>query len=186
MTTFWKSRIMTYWPHPQGWVGGWGESVGKIFATMLLHSRFSSIWYATWPCSEKVELTQPPRVVCVCVCVWGGGCLRGKIFAIMLLHSCFFFIWYAIWPCSEKSWILTYWPHPQGRGRGVEVCRQIICYHAAALSDSLEFDIQHDHVLKKLNFDLKPQGQGNGGERVGRGLILWGCTEWFPLIWYTT
>ena len=29
-----------------------------------------------------------------------------------------------------------------------------ICYHVAAFRDSILFDIQHDHVLKKLNFDL--------------------------------
>ena len=29
------------------------------------------------------------------------------------------------------------------------VCRLIICFHVF-----LEFDMQHDHVLKKLNFDL--------------------------------
>ena len=28
---------------------------GKIFATMLLNWWFHSIWYAKWPCSEKVE-----------------------------------------------------------------------------------------------------------------------------------
>ena len=41
--------------------GGWVESVGrgsagKIFATMVLCSWFSLIWYATWPCSGKVEV----------------------------------------------------------------------------------------------------------------------------------
>ena len=42
----------------------------------------------------------------------------GKIFATMLMHSWFPLIWYATWPFSEKkSWILTCWPHPQGRGR---------------------------------------------------------------------
>ena len=44
-------------------VGGLG-SESKIFTTELLHLRFSFlIWYATWPCSEKVEfdlLTQSP------------------------------------------------------------------------------------------------------------------------------
>ena len=56
MTMFWKSWIMTYWPHPQGReVGGGGGSAGKIFATKLLHSWFSYIWYATWPCFKKNE-----------------------------------------------------------------------------------------------------------------------------------
>ena len=39
------------------------------------------------------------------------------------------------------------------RGR-YGVCGQSICYHAAAFRDMLKIDMQHDHVLKKLNFDL--------------------------------
>ena len=50
MTMFWKCWILTLWPHFQG--RGW--SACKIFATMLLHSWFHLIWYATWPCSAKV------------------------------------------------------------------------------------------------------------------------------------
>ena len=34
------------------------------------------------------------------------------------------------------------------------VCRQNSCYHVAAFRDSILLDMQHDHVLKKLNFDL--------------------------------
>ena len=34
------------------------------------------------------------------------------------------------------------------------VCRQNSCYHVAAFRDSIKLDMQHDHVLKKLNFDL--------------------------------
>ena len=41
-----------------------------------------------------------------------------------------------------------------GGGGGVGVCGQNICYHAAAFCDSLSNDMQHDHVLKKLNFDI--------------------------------
>ena len=33
-----------------------GKSKGKLFASMLLYASFPSIWYATWPNSEKVEL----------------------------------------------------------------------------------------------------------------------------------
>ena len=50
MTMFGKGWILTVWPHPR--VRG---SADKIFATMLLHVLFPLIWYATWPCSEKVE-----------------------------------------------------------------------------------------------------------------------------------
>ena len=37
--------------------------------------------------------------------------------------------------------------------------------------ESIKFDIQHDHVLKKLNLDLLTPSQGQGG---GRGVVgLW-------------
>ena len=35
---------------------------------------------------------------------------------------------------------------------------QNICYHVAAVTVPFKFDMQHDHVLKKLTFDL-----GGGG-----------------------
>ena len=31
---------------------------------------------------------------------------------------------------------------------------QNICYHVATFHDTNKFDMQHDNVLKKLNFDL--------------------------------
>ena len=40
----------------------------------------------------------------------------------------------------------------QGSGEGV--CGQNIFYHAAAFGDSLYYDMQNDHVLKKFNFDF--------------------------------
>ena len=82
--------------------GGGGGSVGKIYATiitMLLHSWLSLIWYATWPCSEKVEfrpIDPIPR--------WVGVSVR-KIFAIMLLQAWFSLI--CNMTCSEK---VEFWP----------------------------------------------------------------------------
>ena len=71
-------------------VGGLGLE-SKIFTTELLHLWFSFlIWYATWPCSEKVEfdlLTQSPGG-------WGRGS-AAKIFVTVLLHFVIPFIWYA-------------------------------------------------------------------------------------------
>ena len=54
------------------------------------------------------------------------------------------------------------------RTRGVwgGVCRQNICYHVTTFRDSINFDMHHDHVLKKLNFDLfipSPGSLGVGG-----------------------
>ena len=44
--------------------------------------------------------------------------------------------------------------HFPGSGGWREVCGQKFCYHVAAFCDSLQFDMQYAHVLKKLNFDL--------------------------------
>ena len=53
-----------------------------------------------------------------------------------------------------------------GGGRGV--CGQNICYHVAAFVILFNFDMQHDHVLKKLTFDLLTPSPGSG--RGGRHL----------------
>ena len=86
MTIFWNKWILTFWPQPQGrgvgglvvvvgGGGGGGEVCGQIFDTMLLHLWFRLTWYATRPCSEKVEcwLFDPPGPV-----GGGGGGLRAK------------------------------------------------------------------------------------------------------------
>ena len=108
MTMFYKSRIYTVWFHLQGRGGGMG-SEGMIFATMLLHTWFHLIWYATWPC-EKVEFWpfDPPLLSTGGGGGWGKSV--GKIFATMLLHSLFHLIWYATWPCSEKTGFWSFAP----------------------------------------------------------------------------
>ena len=50
-----KSWMLTFWPHPR--VG----SMGKIFASMLMHASFPLIWYAVWPYSEKAEFWPLPH-----------------------------------------------------------------------------------------------------------------------------
>ena len=47
------------------------------------------------------------------------------------------------------------------------VCGQNICYPVAAYVILLNFDMQHDHVLKKLNFDLlTPSGGGVSEQNI--------------------
>ena len=114
MTIFWKKLnfdLLT--PSP-----GSGVSVGKIFATMLLHSWFSLIWYATTPCSEKVlfwPTDSIPRVGSVC---GQNICYHVSVFVILFNLICNLTM-------SWKSKILTYWPRFQGRwwgegGRGLQ------------------------------------------------------------------
>ena len=93
---FWK-EFSPFDPTPRVKMGGWGWVCGKIFATMLLHSRSHLVWFATWPCSEKVEfwhIDPIPRV--------GRGGSVDKIFPLILPCSSFSFIWYATWPRSEN------------------------------------------------------------------------------------
>ena len=126
MTRFWKSWILTFYPtRPTV------EYADKIFATMLLHSSFLLIWYAIWPCSEKLKFGPPPRVSGG---GGGGGGSAGKIFATMLLHASFPLNLICNISIFWKSWILTPIPRVRGGGGGGggRVCGQNICYHVAA------------------------------------------------------
>ena len=99
--------------------GEW-RAAGKTFATILLHSRFPLIWYATWSCSKIVEFQSfDPQG-------WGRGGAAGKIFVTIFLHSRLPLIWYETWPCSAKVKfdLLTL-------GSGGGGCRQNICCHFA-------------------------------------------------------
>ena len=58
-----------------------------------------------------------------------------------------------------------------GRGSAVEN----ISYDVAALPDSLLFDMQHYNVMKKLNFYVIPQPQGQGVDRGLRAKYLLPC-----------
>ena len=142
MTTFWTKWILPCWLHPQGGVVGW--YLGK-YSLPCYCIRDSLNLKATWPSSKKVEfwpIDPSPR---------GRGSVR-KIFATMLLHFEFPWLWYATWPCSEKAEI---WPIDPPRSRGGGGRRSAGKIFATMLLHSL----QHDHVLKKLNFDLLTQPQ---------------------------
>ena len=133
------------------WGGGGGG--GSLRAKYLLPGWFPSIWYATWPCSEKVEIwpyDPNPRVRGAIVGVyWQNNCYRVAAFMIPFNLICNMTTFW-------KTWILTYWPQPHGQGggemgRGLRAKYLLPC---CCISDSLKFDMQHDRVLKKLNFDL--------------------------------
>ena len=53
-------------------------AAGKIFATMLLHSRFPLIWYATWSCSAKVKVT---------VHTWAIFFPKNRFFSFLIICS---------------------------------------------------------------------------------------------------
>ena len=47
---------------------------------------------------------------------------------------------------------------------------------SCCICDSLSFDLQNDHVLKKLNLDLMTPSQGRWGG-LGLGVVGWGELE---------
>ena len=125
---------------------------------MLLHSRLSLIWYATWPCSEKVEfrpIDHIPR--------WVGVSVR-KIFAIMLLQAWFSLI--CNMTCSEKVefWSFDPIPKPKITFDMFHICSTVSLY-PCLLTPSL--------------------GWGGGGNHVAAFVILfslicnitWPCSE---------
>ena len=106
------------------WVSG--GSVGKIFANLLLHSWFHLIWYATWPCSEKVELWPFDSTPGFGV----GGCRH---------NTCYHFSAFVI-PSNMICNMTIFWKKVEFwsydhtfrvRGWGWGVCCQNICYHVA-------------------------------------------------------
>ena len=114
----------------------------------------------------------------------GEGRSADKIFATMLLHSLYPLIWYATWPCSEK---VEFWPFdPQGRGGvamwGGGVLRTKNLLPCCCICETLYYDMQHDHVLKKFIFD--PQGRGRGSPSKIFATVL--LHSWFHLILYET
>ena len=102
---------------------------------------------------------------------WGEG--RGLVakYSNHVVAFVILSIWYATWPCSEKVGFLPTDPIPRV-GVGVGGCWQNICYHVAAFPESLEVDMQHDHVLKKMKFDPLTTSPGSGC--LGR-MGVWGC-----------
>ena len=66
-----------------------------------------------------------------------------------------------------KSFILTYWLHTQGR----ECLRAKYLLRCCCIHDSLQFDMQQDHVQKKLNFDLLTPRSGC----LRAKYLLWCC-----------
>ena len=64
-----------------------------------------------------------------------------------------------------KKLILTYLPHPQGWvgvGGGMRAKYMLPRFR---IGDSIQFGMQSDHVLEKLNFDLLTPGSGDWGDR---------------------
>ena len=154
------NHILKYFLTPTPVSGGLGVCC-KILLFLLMS-------YAIWSFSEKVEFRP--------LTLRSGGCLQAKH---LLPCRCIIpFNLICNMPLSWKSWILIFWPLGAGGG----ACEQNICYLGATFCDSNKLDRQHDHVLKKLNFDLLTQRSS------GWAKYLLPCCyiSSFLLIWYAT
>ena len=92
-----------------------------------LHSCFPLIWFATWPCSEKVEFwtfDPNPRVRGKGVCRQ-TFCDHVAAYVIPFNLICNMTLFW-------KSWILTFWPVASGGGGGAKYwvpCCYISWFH---------------------------------------------------------
>ena len=147
MTMFWKSWVLTLWPKPQGQRVGWVGVLGaKYLVPCCCIEWFPLIWYAKWPCSEKVEFWPIDPIPRVGVRGWVEVCGQNICY-----HFAAFLILFNLiltWPYSEKVEFWPFDPIPRVGGGGEGVCGQNICYHIAAFV-SIKFDMQHDPVLNK-------------------------------------
>ena len=131
---------------------------------MLLHSWFSFIWYATWPCSEKVHFDLLTHKVRGAVGGGGGGRGGGKIFATMLLH--YFVIAFSL-ICNMtlfwKKWTLTCWP----LGSGVPAKYLLKCCNISWLHLTWYATWPCAEKMKSDISTLSPYGLGEWGS-VGK------------------
>ena len=64
------------------------------------------------------------------------------------------------------------------KGGGGGVGGQNICHHVVPFVFSIKIDMQNDHVLKKLIFDLltpPPESGGGGGGKIFATMLLFSC-----------
>ena len=179
ISMFWKSWILTFW-------GERGGAAGKIFATLLLHSRFPLIWYATWLCSAKVKFDL------LTLGEGGGGWGQNNCYHVTAFVIAFNFI------CNMtmfwKSLILPLTPPPkssQGSDTGLRskvrfdmfliYCTSVcICYHVAAFA--IPFDMQLIMFWKRLILTFWPPGGLRGKYLLPCRCICFVCL--FDLIFY--
>ena len=128
---------------------------------MVLYAPFPLIWYATWPCSEKV-LTfwhHPPGLG---VDVLANISYHVAAFVIPLsLISNMTIYW--------NSWILTLWP--QGWGGGI--CRQNVCYHVAAFLILFNLTCNMTMFWKSWILTLPPESTQEVGHRPSIKNHVW-------------
>ena len=103
----------------------------------MVYTSFPLILYTTRSHSEFIYVIIQPTVECEC---------KERICVCMVPYASFPLIWYAKWP----------W----GRGLRVKYLLQRCC-----ICNSLQFDMQHDHVLNNLTFDHRVRGAGRGDLR---------------------
>ena len=112
---------------------------------------FHSIWYATWPFSEKVEFWHFDHTR-------RSGTMR-KMFANMLLRASFPLIWYATCPYSHK---LKFDLHPGGLTQAFDLQSHSICFIFIVPLSECEISVNLTELLRKLDIWPIQRGQGVG------------------------
>ena len=134
----------------QGVEGVWKDI---ICACMLLHLWFQLIWYATWPCSEKVEF-------------WPFDPTPASAGRELWVQNSCYHVAACVIPFNLICNMTIFWkvkfspPSHQGRGG---VCGQNICYNVAAFVIPFNFICNMTIFWKSSNFDPLTPPTGSGG-----------------------
>ena len=138
---FWKKGLLIFWPDPLGSLGlRW--NIGYHVATFVIPFNLICNKIMFWKKLNFEFLTLSPGS--------GDGGLvgsAGKIFATMLLHSWFLLIWYTLDHVLKKVTFDLLTRSPRVVGSALKYW--LPCRH---IRDSLQFDMQQEHVLKKVEF----------------------------------
>ena len=167
MIMFWKSWILTFWPHPLGFLRDGGVCWQNICYHVAAFCDSCKSDMQHWHVLKKFNFD-----------LWtifqgGGGGVEGGMWAKFLLPCCcilwFASIWYAICPCSEKVEFWPFDPIPLDSGG---LFWQNICYHVAAFCDSVNLIC---NMTNSEKVEFWPVDSFGGGGAMGGGAGMRVC-----------
>ena len=138
-----KRYSLTFWPHPLGRGCVCGQNICYHVAASIVS--FNLICNMT-TFRKRYSLTFWHHPL-------GRGCVCGQNICYHVAASVVSFNLICNMTTFRKRYSLTFDPHPLGRGC---VCGQKYLLPCCCQHRQLKFDMQHDHILKKLSFDLGP------------------------------
>ena len=157
LTMLWKSWILTFWPHFQGFFFLWGggglgcrQNIYYHVAAFVI--QFNLLYNMTMLWKSWI-LTYLPRPQ------GRGRRVRVKYYYHVAAFV-IFFIWYATWLCFEK---VEFGPFDtiQNRGGGF-VCEQNICFHVTAFVNLFNLICNMTMLWKSWIFTIWPNSKRGG------------------------